>query len=166
MEGRNFFNDLEALKMAMNIEKRGEQFYREAAQKMQENPDIVNVLLGLAKDEEEHAATFKQIYDDFVQKKYGFDDTYLFEPEVEAYIRAMVETSVFPTSEEQDTILETIQNVEDIIRLGIQIEKDSILFYTEMIIHSKLPEAKAAFRRLLQEEKKHLLDLKNKLNTY
>lgn len=164
MVGKNFFNDLEALRIAINIEKRGERFYRLAAQKMEGDSDIVDVLEDLAEQEKDHANTFQQIYNDFIQKKDDFDDLYLYEPEVDAYLRAMVETSVFPTDQEQNDILETIQSIDDVIYLGIQAEKDSILFYTEMIIHSKLPEAKAAFRKLLKEEKKHLVDLKDRLN--
>jgi len=161
---KKLFNELEAIKMAISIEKRGERFYRKAAQKIQDNPDIVDTLLYLAKEEKEHAETFQQIYNDFMEKKHDFDDTYLYEPEVEAYLDAMVSTTVFPADEAGDDILEKIQTNDDALRLGIQAEKDSILFYTEMIIYSKLPEAKAAFRRLLQEEKKHLVDLKSRLD--
>lgn len=161
---KTLINDLEAIKMAINIERRGQQFYRRAAQKLEHDPDMANVLLDLAQDEEDHAETFQQIYDEFVGNKQDFDDTYLYEPEVEAYLRAMVETAIFPSDEKQDDVLNKIQSGEDVLRLGIQAEKDSILFYTEMIIYSQLPEAKSAFRRLLKEEKRHLVDLKMKLD--
>ena len=55
--------------------------------------------------------------------------------------------------------MDNLQSLEDVIRFGIQIEKDSILLYTQMIISSKLNEAKDAFRKLLREEKRHLIDL-------
>ena len=59
-----------------------------------------------------------------------------------------------------------IKDTTDVLAIGIQAEKDSILFYTEMIINARYIEAKDAFRRLLKEEKKHLIDLQTQLNEY
>ncbi len=103
------------------------------------------------------------MYKNAANYKEKFDDTYLFNPDISNYLSAMVETVVFPSDEKLDEILENIDNAEDALKLGIQAEKDSILFYTEMIIYSKLVEAKEAFRKLLNEEKKHLIDLQKKL---
>jgi len=54
----------------------------------------------------------------------------------------------------------------DVLKIGIQAEKDSILYYTQMVISSKFVEAKDAFRRLIKEEKKHLIDLQTRLLEY
>lgn len=164
MSDRILINELEAIKMGINIEKLGERFYRGAAEKFAAISDIASVFLDLAEEEKDHAETFQQIYDDFADKKQEFDDTYLYEPEIEAYLRAAVETTIFPSEEKYNDALSQIQSPEDALRLGIQMEKDSILFYTEMIIHSQLLEAKDAYRKLLKEEKKHLVDLKHKLD--
>ena len=45
------------------------------------------------------------------------------------------------------------RGVGDVLKFGIQTEKDSILLYTQLVISSKLPEAKDAFRRLLKRGK-------------
>lgn len=164
MLDRRSINELEAIKMAINLEKRGERFYRGAAEKFADLPDVASVFLDLAEEEKDHAETFQQIYDDFADRNHDFDDTYLYEPEVEAYLRAAVETTIFPSNEMQDEALSEVQSPEDALRFAIQIEKDSILFYTEMIIYSRLLEAKDAYRRLLKEEKKHLIDLKTRLD--
>lgn len=160
-----FFNDLEALKISVDIEKSGERFYIKAANKVEEI-DIKNMLLELAKQEREHADTFERLYNQAVNGKEKYDDTYLFQPEVSAYLTAMVQTTVFPNAEKQDEIMQNVNNIEDVLNLGIQAEKDSILFYTEMIIYSKLVEAKDAFRKLLGEEKKHLMDLQATLQKF
>ncbi len=78
-------------------------------------------------------------------------------------MRAMAESSVFPSDDRQKEILGGLKNIADVLTIGIQAEKDSILFYTEMTINARYVEAKDAFRRLLKEEKKHLIDLRNKL---
>lgn len=157
-----FFNDLEALKISIDIEKRGERFYVLAANKI-EDKKLKEMLLDLAHQERDHADTFEALYNSAAANKDNFDDTYLFEPETSAYLGSMVETVVFPSDDKQDEIMAEVKDIEDVLNLGIQAEKDSILFYTEMIINSKLPEAKEAFRKLLREEKKHLVDLQTQL---
>ncbi|HHW70421.1 MAG TPA: ferritin family protein [Clostridiales bacterium] len=161
------FNDIEALKVAIGIERRGERFYTLAADKIKEkDEDAANMLKQLGREEKEHAKTFQKIYDSTFELKDDFDDTYLFEPEVAAYFDSMVKNLIFPSDEEQDKVLDTIEDVEDVLKFGIQAEKDSILFYTEMIIYSKYVEAKNAFREILKEEKKHLQDLTERLEEY
>ena len=159
------FNDLEALDIAITIEQRGEKFYRLAIP-LAPDLEVKSMLENLAKQEHEHVATFQALYNEALEKKEDFDDAYLFDPEVAAYLRAMVESSVFPTDAEQQNVLSKLRHITDVFATGIQAEKDSILFYTEMVIHSKYTEAKEAFRRLIQEEKKHLVDLQKKLIEY
>lgn len=162
MSANFFFNDLEALKIAVDIEKRGERFYIMAANKV-DDKEVKDMLLDLASKEREHADTFESLYNNAISGKEKFDDTYLFEPEISAYLSAMVHTAVFPSDEKQDQVMANVNNVEDVLLLGMQAEKDSILFYTEMVIHSRLVEAKEAFRKLLAEEKTHLIELRAKL---
>lgn len=154
----SFFNDLEAIKLGIAIEDSGERFYRQAASKVDDGAARV-LLERLAEDEKEHKATFEGLYREFLKNKDKFDDEYLYDREVVAYINALAHSLIFPNEEEQARAVDGLQNLEDVIRFGIQAEKDSILLYTQMVISSKLPEAKDAFRRLLKEEKRHLVDL-------
>jgi len=78
----------------------------------------------------------------------------------------MISSTVFPSQEEQDEIFKRIDGIVDVLKIGIQAEKDSILYYTQMVISSKFVEAKDAFRRLIKEEKKHLIDLQTRLLEY
>lgn len=160
---KSSFNDLEAIEIAINIEKRGERFYTMALQHVSDAA-AREMLAGLAEQEREHAATFQDIYNELLAKKNGFDDIYIYDPEVSAYFRTMVESAIFPTDEVQDEIMKKAEGIADIMALGIQAEKEAILYYTEMVIHSKLVDAKEAFRRLIKEEKKHLIDLQSRLN--
>ena len=158
------YNDLEALEIAIQIEKRGENFYKQAGS-LTEDQSIKAMLQELADQERDHAATFQGIYNELSQKKQDFDDAYLYEPEVTAYLRAMTESSVFPTDERLKEIADGLEDIKDVLAFGIQAEKDSILFYAEMTINARYVEAKDAFRRLLKEEKKHLVDLQTRLNS-
>ncbi|MFO7154056.1 MAG: ferritin family protein [Caldicoprobacter oshimai] len=154
----NIFNDLEAIKLAIAIEERGERFYRQSARKVSDSTARV-LLERLAEDEKEHKAVFEGLYQEFLKNKGKFDDEYLYDQDVAAYFNALAHSLIFPNEEEQARVVDQLQSLEDVIRFGIQAEKDSILLYTQMIISSKLSEAKDAFRRLLKEEKRHLVDL-------
>lgn len=155
-------NDLEALKIAIAIEKRGETFYRKAALKVADE-SIKAMLEDMARDEEEHKTIFQELYGEFLKKKDDFDDMYLYDQEVVSYFNAIADTLVFPDDEEQLRIINNIKDVRDVLRFGIQAEKDSILLYTEMVIYSKFDDVKNVFRKLLREEKNHLIDLQNRL---
>ena len=156
------FNDLEALEIAIQIEKRGENFYKQVSS-LTDDYSIKAMLEELAEQERDHAATFQKIYNELSQSKEDFDDTYLYEPEVSAYLRAMTESSVFPSEARLKEIVDGLRDIKDVLTIGIQAEKDSILFYTEMTINARYIAAKDAFRRLLKEEKEHLIDLQTKL---
>lgn len=159
------FNDLEALGIAINIEKQGERLYTQAI-RLAPDDEIRNMLEELAEQERDHASTFQSIYNELSNKKQDFDDTYLYDPEVSAYLRAMTDGLVFPSESQEQEAIEKLQTISDVFRTAIQAEKDSILFYTEMVISARYVDAKEAFRRLIKEEKKHLLDLQNKWNEY
>lgn len=162
---KSSFNDLEAVKIAINIEKRGERFYTKALQYSSDD-DVSKMLKELAEQEREHADTFRDIYNKLLVEKDGFDDIYIYDPEVSAYFRSMADSTIFPSDEAQDEILKNIKSIADVLVLGIQAEKESILYYTEMVIQTRLIEGKEAFRRLIKEEKKHLVDLQERLNAY
>ena len=159
------FNDLEALDIAINIEKQGERLYAEAT-KLAPNDDIRMMLEELAEQERDHASTFQDIYNELSGKKQDFDDTYLYDPEVSAYLRAMTYDLVFPSEARQQEVINELKTISDVFKTAIQAEKDTILFYTEMVINAKYIDAKEAFRRLIKEEKKHLVDLQDKWNEY
>lgn len=158
---QNTFNDLEALDIAIKIEERGERFYRMALP-FAENKEIKDMLVELAEDEKDHADTFRGLYSEIAKSKENLDDKYLYEAEVSAYLRSIADNSIFPSNEAQDAIFKTIKDTKDVLKIGIQVEKDSIMFYTEMIIKAKYEGAKNAFRRLAKEEKAHLLNLQVK----
>lgn len=162
---QNNFNDLEALEIAINIERRGERFYTHATE-LAPDEEVKRMLEDMADQEREHAETFQGIYNEIANTKQNFDDTYLYDPEVAAYLRAMTENTVFPTDSRQQEVMHGLKSIADVYKVGIRAEKDSILFYTEMTINARDLDAKEAFRRLLKEEKKHLVDLQTKLNAY
>ncbi|MHB9093069.1 MAG: ferritin-like domain-containing protein [Eubacteriales bacterium] len=107
-------------RMALSMEERGFSFYNWAAQQFH-NEDVTNMFIRLAQEEKEHAMVFKRLMD--------LPDT---GEEVSAdtgrYLRILAESGVvFP--DHQDISHETVKTPADALAVGIQAEKDSILFY-------------------------------------
>ena len=56
----HIFSDLEGIRIAIEMERRGEAFYRRAA-KVSKSQDTVDLLLALAEDERHHQAEFERL---------------------------------------------------------------------------------------------------------
>ena len=54
------FSDLEGIRIAIEMERRGESFYRRAA-KVSRNQDTIAILIALANDEQRHQAEFERL---------------------------------------------------------------------------------------------------------
>ncbi len=156
------FNIIEITKMAMDMEKEGQEFYRKAAA-LTGDERISSIFILLAEQEKRHAELFSGLHK-IVSETNNLSDEYLYDENVSVYMKALVANKVFKEYE-----LESIKNmdsVKDALRIGINAEKNSILFYNEIIKNTKSPETLGTLTLILDEEKKHLVDLTNLLNTF
>jgi rubrerythrin len=157
------FSILEAVELAVGIEKEGVRFYALAADKA-DDPALKELFLDLKKKEHEHIVTFQGLYAELAEKQGDADAAlYLLDPEVAAAFHAYVETAVFPVKGAAAKIIEACEAPDDILRLGMQAEKDSILYYHELLSHAPYPEAKDLIRKIIVEEGKHLTFLHRKM---
>src|SRR6056297_1929870 len=147
------FNSVEVIEMAKDIEKRGLDFYKKQAKKT-EDGKLKDLLLKLAEDEQDHYDTFSKMLDK-AKELTDTDSDYVYGEDVSAYLRALIEFTVFPSEEEVE---DEINSIEDILELAINAEKDSILFYREMMEYNN-EDTNKILKRLVDEEKQHLLDL-------
>ena len=60
------FNDLEAVKIAIQIEERGSLYERSIP--LVSNDEVKNMLAELAEQERDHAAAFREIYNELVKR--------------------------------------------------------------------------------------------------
>ena len=147
------FNSVEVIEMAKDIEKRGLDFYENQAKKT-DNNELKKLLLKLAEDEQDHYDTFSEMGEK-AKELTDTDSDYVYGEDVSAYLRALIEFTVFPSEEEVE---EKINSIEEVLELAINAEKDSILFYREMMEYNN-KETNKILKRLVDEEKQHLLDL-------
>lgn len=154
-------NELEILKIAKGIEETGYNFYKDAAEKFKEL-EVKDMFDHLAEEEMEHMVTFQRIYDR-VKEKSENEDVNIFDEETTAYLTAISETSVFNVNKVNGRAIELVKTPRDVVRLGIQAEKDSILFYETVLKHAKEDLIKKTLTRLIKEEIKHLSTFKTLL---
>lgn len=153
-------NDVEAFLISLEKEKKGYNLYKHAAEKAV-STDIRNALLELAKMELEHIEAFKKIIEEKKENKefisaYDNDDA-------TKYISRLIHQDIFKGITE-DALAQGHHSIRELINTAMEIEKNTVLLYTEMKNLSSNPEAIAIFNRLLKEEKIHYVMLAEMLD--
>ena len=155
------FNADEIFEMAEQIERNGARFYRRAAEGAVD-PRNRQLLLDLAAMEEEHEKVFASMRSDLANEK---PETAVFDPDGQAalYLRAMADGHVFDVKTDPLQLFTGKETVEDILRVAMGMEKDSIVFYLGM--KERIPErlGKDRIDGIIKEEMDHLALLSNEL---
>lgn len=156
--GNNNYNELEILKMAMDMEDEGYTFYTNAA-KYSEG-EVKKFLLNAANQELNHKKLFEKLYDE--QKNIiNIDDEYIFDPEVSEYFNGMIKDQVFKKKEDKK---EEFINLKSAAKMAVEAEKTTILFYTKMYEGVKKDSIKKLLLEILEEEKGHVEYFENLYN--
>ena len=153
------FTDLEGLKIATEMERRGREFYDHAA-KIATNPGAVELLTLLAKDEEIHEEQFRTLAEKLASANL---EMMYYEEEVSAYLSAVAADVVFPQGLMGLVKNHSYDSPQAVLEAGIQSEKDAILFYSEIVDHAQHERSAVAFREIVRQEKTHLSKLQRML---
>lgn len=156
------FNALEILEMAEQIERNGVKFYRKAAQSVSDR-QMRQLFEGLAEMEVEHGKIFagmkKQLSDE-AREPVVFDP----ENEIALYLQAFADGHVFDPKKDLSKQLTGTESVEDILKLAIGIEKDSIVFYLGLKDFVSVKAGKEKVEAVIKEEMGHIAVLNQKLS--
>ncbi len=150
----------EIFEIAEQIERNGARFYRKAAQSFTE--DGKKMLLELADMEDNHEKLFSEMRRDFAEESKLAES---FDPNGEAalYLQAIADGHVFKFDEDPSEKLKGTESMEDILKIAIGLENDSIAFYTG--IQEAVPDklGKDKVNSVVIEEMGHVRLLKEKL---
>ena len=147
------FNDAEALKIAINIEEEGLAFYS-ILMKNAKDEKVKEIFSQLVSAEKKHLTLFQKAYAEITSPAstvQGCEDY-----TVDLYLKYLADTGIFTKKGEARRFASEITTDVEALNIGIQAEKDSILYYTEAAKNTKYPAGKTAFEQLANEEKKHL----------
>ena len=149
----------EIINIAIGIERRGIAFYDVLARSTQNAKarQIFQYLVGM---EREHILIFQDMLDE--ADKYEVPEA--FAGEYGAYLQALVDSAVFTDDAVTSELAAQSENDIAALELGINAEKDSILFYYEM--REMMPKAaRVKIDKVIAEEKQHLRQLSELRNT-
>lgn len=147
------FSGSELLETALGIERNGAAFYEALADKTQ-SKDAKAIYDYLASEERKHLNTFQGMLN--TVGRYQPPEAYA--EEYMLYLKSLVDSSVFSSATEAQQKAEKISSEIEALDTGIQAEKDSILFYTEMQNFVRQPDNKVVLD-IIGEEKAHLRQL-------
>jgi rubrerythrin len=139
----------ELLSIALNIEAEGYAFYSKLASVQADEPSK-KLFQNLAQQEREHQEIFKKLIGEFSEMD-SSKDNWVSE-EVAGYLKSYANMSIFPTM----TKLKNM-NPGEALKLAVEVEKDSILFYSELLPYAG--NEKETIKKIISEEKRHLMDL-------
>jgi rubrerythrin len=155
----NLYNDLEGLRIAVEIETRGREFYRQARENAT-NPQEQDMFLWLMNEEVRHEQAFRNMFNQLKDTKAAHSDEYLFDAEVSRYLTVLAELHVFPPAENAKQKVSELKSVKAVLELALQAEKDSVLFYDELANNAKFADARKIFAALKAEEQKHVVKVR------
>jgi len=157
------FNADEVLKIAEQIERNGAAFYRRAAEL---HPDEKNkeFLEGLAVMEDEHEKIFAGMREGLSTDE---QESTAYDPldQSIAYLETLGDLHGGEGAPDATAALTGSESMEDILRIAIELEKKSILFYLGVkdMVPAKL--GKDSIDTIIDEEKSHVVLLSKKLHS-
>jgi rubrerythrin len=150
------FSLKDIIDIAVQIEENGERVYRNAAQKI-ENPSLRSLLQGLAEEEAQHAKWFEALIDTVT----GTGDF----QEQEKMGRALLKNAVGDQSFTlEDADFSSMEKIEDLLKLAIEFEKDTVLFYGVLQPLIEDQQTLEQLHVVIQEEENHVRHLKKVLS--
>ena len=147
------FSGSELLEMALSIERNGIALYRALANETQ-NKDSKAIYDYLAGEEKKHMNAFQGMLNTVGQYQPPKD----YNLKYMLYLQNIVAPSVFSNITKTRQKAKKVSGETQAIDMGIQAEKDSILFYTEMQNFVTQPDQQIVLN-IINEEKDHLVQL-------
>lgn len=150
------FAAMEIVDIAIRIENSGEAVYRDAIEKLTD-PDLISLLQWLADDEARHVKWFSELKQDLQQ---GAANPFM-EEMTSGLLDDLLGNQSFSLG---DVDFPQLKNVYELASRAIEFEKDSILFYEMLAPFVEDPTAKQKLAQIIDEEKRHVEQLRKLLS--
>lgn len=149
------FSAEETLKIAIEIEKNGREFY-EGMLEETEDQEIREVFSDLANQEVKHRETFEEMLGD-VEMEEGPDlNSLLYGGLEDSYLNALADSKVFTPANDNIKEARSANNRDELLSIAISLEKDTILYYYEILQNAKNSEDQDLIMDVINEEKSHV----------
>ena len=146
------FSTKEIIDLAIKLEKNGEAVYRGAIEKVS-MPGLVPLLEWMADEEVKHADWFAQLKLNLETKN---ENPFVAEMSRELFSEMLGDKNF--SLKEVD--FSSIENINDLVEIFIEFEKDSIIFFEILKPFVEDPVAREHLSKIIDEEKCHIERLK------
>ncbi len=148
------FNALEVFEIAIEIEENGRSFY-ERSQSLFGDSEVKELFSELAQQEMEHKTRFEMLKADLPPEA-ATPTVWDPDNDLSQYIKLTADQHVFARSANAEERLAKVKNVHDAVKLAIEFEKDSILFFLTLQEATYGKKAQDLINILIKEEREHL----------
>jgi rubrerythrin len=148
------FNAAEVFDIAIKIEENGKKFY-DRGREIIKDPNVQELFQELAQEEIKHKEKFKTLKSELpVSAASGgvFDPNH----ELDMYIKMMADQHVFISDDSLEAQLARIKDARDALRLAMEFEKDSVIFFLSLQDATEGTKGKEFIGSLVKEEQEHL----------
>lgn len=153
---------VDVLEVAVRIERQGSEFYNKLYNTVTTS-ETKDVFSFLAAEEEKHSGVFRKMLEKVADyhPRFNYPGEYgLFIDGVASYLLEKIEKKINLISS---------QNIDEAIDLGIELEKETILFYSELKAESQFDASdQKNLEKIIDEERSHwrkLINFKNKISS-
>lgn len=153
------FNADELFEIADQIEKNGSSYYKSAAARFSDQK-IGKLLSSLAEMENSHRVIFQALRTEI--KEYEKKSASAGAPDKEQiapYLRALADNRIFNVKTEPTKLLKGNETLDDIFKIAIGLEKDSIVFYLGMKETVPKNLGRDKIDGIIKEEMNHIIIL-------
>jgi rubrerythrin len=142
------FSANEILDLAIKLEKNGETVYRNAIEKVS-NPELITLLEWMANEEVKHANWFAELKLKFDQKSGN--------PFMEKMSRELFNDLLGDKNFSlKDVDFSSVSEIDDLIAIFIEFEKDSVRFYQVLEPFIEDPVSLEGLKKIIEEENCHI----------
>lgn len=145
------FTALEILDLAIQLEENGEAVYREAAEQAS-RPEIREMLLWMAEEEVQHTRWFSELKQEI--------EACAINPFMEEMSRKVFGSILGDKSfSHKEVNFSKVDRIQDLLKIFIEFEKDTILFYETLIPFIEDKNTLHYVRKIIAEENNHIKKL-------
>jgi len=145
------FNAAEVFKIAIAIEDNGKKFYDKAVG-IVSDPEVKALFQDLGSQEVDHKARFEAM-----KAAAPAPTSAVWDPdnELDQYIKITADQHVF-IAKTIDSLMAEVKDVKSALKLAMEFEKDSVIFFLTLEDATDGQKDKDAIRALVKEEQEHL----------
>ena len=149
------FSAEETLKIAIEIEENGRQFYEGMIPEV-EGTDIVDVFEDLARQEVKHKNTFQEMLGEAELERGEDISSLLYGSLEDSYLSALADSKIFNPANENIQAAKQVDSRDELMAVAISLEKDTILYYYELLEMAKSTDDQELIKQVIEEEKTHV----------